>query len=102
MNGIEKITGRIAADAQAEAERVLSHAREEAAQIAAKYKSQADAESADLAAKNAKAAVEREERLVSVAQMEARKVLLSAKQEMVEKAYQLALEKLCAVMESPA
>ena len=84
MNGIEKITGRIAADAQAEAERVLSSAREEAAQITAKYKSQADAESADLAAKNAKAAVEREERLVSVAQMEARKVLLSAKQEMVE------------------
>ena len=99
MNGIEKITGRIAADAQAEAERVLSSAREEAAQITAKYKSQADAESADLAAKNAKAAVEREERIVSVAQMEARKVLLSAKQEMVEKTYALALEKLCAMPE---
>ena len=100
MNGIEKITGRIAADAQAEAERVLSSAREEAAQITAKYKSQADAESADLAAKNAKAAVEREERLVSVAQMEARKVLLSAKQEMVEKTYALALEKLCKLPEN--
>lgn len=99
MNGIEKITGRITADAQAEAERVLTAAREEAARITAKYKAQADAETADLAAKNARAAVEREERLVSVAQMEARKVLLSAKQEMVEKTYALALEKLCAMPE---
>lgn len=99
MNGIEKITGRIAADAQAEAERVLSGAREEAAQVTARYRAQADAECADLAAKNAKAAVEREERLVSVAQMEARKVALAAKQEMVEKAYALALEKLCAMPE---
>ena len=99
MNGIEKITGRITADAQAETERILTAAREEAAQITARYKAQADAESADLAAKNAKAAVEREERLVSVAQMEARKVQLAAKQEMVEKTYALALEKLCAMPE---
>ena len=99
MNGIEKITGRITADAQAEAERVLTAAREEAAQITAKYKAEAEAEAGDLAAKNAKAAVEREERLVSVAQMEARKVQLAAKQEMVEKTYALALEKLCAMPE---
>lgn len=99
MNGIEKITGRITADAQAEAERVLSAARDEAARITAKYRAQADAESAELSAKNAKAAVEREERLVSVAQMEARKVLLAAKQEMVEKTYAMALEKLCAMPE---
>lgn len=99
MNGIEKITGRITADAQAEAERVLSSAREEAAKVTAKYKAQADAEGADLAAKNAKAAAEREERLVSVAQMEARKVQLAAKQEMVERTYALALEKLCAMPE---
>nr|WP_325186006.1 V-type ATP synthase subunit E [uncultured Oscillibacter sp.] len=94
MNGIEKITGRITADAQAEAERVLTAAREEAAKISARYQAQADAECADLTAKNAKAAAEREERLVSVAQMEARKVQLAAKQEMVEKAYAQALEKL--------
>lgn len=94
MNGIEKITGRITADAQEEAERVLTAAREEAAKISARYQAQADAECADLTAKNAKAAAEREERLVSVAQMEARKVQLAAKQEMVEKAYAQALEKL--------
>ena len=97
MNGIEKITQRIEADAQAEIDRILSAAREEADQITGRYKAQADAEAASLAARNEKSAAEREERLVSVAQMEARKVQLAAKQEMVEKAYDLALEKLCAM-----
>ena len=97
MNGIEKITQRIEADAQAEIDRILSEAREEADQITGRYKAQADAEAASLAERNEKSAAEREERLVSVAQMEARKVQLAAKQEMVEKAYDLALEKLCAM-----
>ena len=97
MNGIEKITQRIASDAQAEVDRILGDARDEAGRIAANYRAQADAEAAELAAKNEKAAAEREERLVSAAQMEARKVQLAAKQEMVEKAYVLALEKLCSL-----
>ena len=97
MNGIEKITQRIEADAQTEIDRILSAAQEEADQITGRYKAQAEAEAASLAARNEKSAAEREERLVSVAQMEARKVQLAAKQEMVEKAYDLALEKLCAM-----
>ena len=99
MNGIDKITDRINAEAKAETDSLLAAAREQAAQIAAKYQNQADAEMADLTAKNQKAAAEREERLVSVAQLEARKVALAAKQEMVEKVYALALEKLCAMPE---
>lgn len=99
MNGIEKITQQITADAQAEIDRVLADARAEAAQITAKFQAQAEAEARDLAAKNEKAAAEREERLVSVAQMEARKITLAAKQEMVEKTYALALEKLCSMPE---
>ena len=99
MNGIEKITQRIASDAQAEVDRILGDARDEAGRIAANYRAQADAEAAELAAKNEKAAAEREERLVSAAQMEARKVQLAAKQEMVEKSYIQALDKLCALPE---
>lgn len=99
MNGIEKITQRIDADTQAEIDRLLADARAEADKTAAQYRAQADAEAAELAARNRRAAEEREERLVSVAQMEARKVTLAAKQEMVEKAYSLALEKLCAMPE---
>ncbi len=97
MNGIEKITQRISADAQAEIDRVLGEARTQAVAVAAKYKAQADAEAAELDAKNKKAAAEREERLAGTAQMEARKTALAAKQEMVEKAYDLALQKLCSL-----
>ena len=97
MKGIEKITARITQEAQAEIDRTLADAREQAAQITARYQAQADNEAQSLAARNEKAAAEREERLVSVAQMEARKVTLAAKQEMVEQVYQRALEKLRAM-----
>ena len=99
MNGIEKITQRIASQAQAEIDGVLEQARDEAARIIASYCAQAEAEARELNAKNEKAAAEREERLVSSAQMEARKVRLAAKQEMVERTYALALDKLCAMPE---
>ena len=99
MNGIEKIIQRIESDAQAEIDRVLADAREKAADIADTYRKQADAEARELGAKYEKAAAEREERLVSSAQMEARKVRLAAKQEMVERTYALALDKLCAMPE---
>lgn len=97
MNGIEKITQRIESDAQAEIDRILGEARDEAARITASYRAQADAEARDLEAKNERVAAEQEERLVNAAQMKARKVQLAAKQEMVEKAYIQALDKLCAM-----
>ena len=42
VNGLDKITGRILAEANAEAEDILSRAREECAQISADYASRAD------------------------------------------------------------
>ena len=97
MNGIEKITQRITSDAQAEVDRILGDAREEAARITANYREQADAEAQELDAKNERAAAEQEERLISAAQMKASRLQLAAKQEMVEKAYIQALDKLCAM-----
>lgn len=97
MNGIEKITQQIAADAQAEAEKVLTEARAQAAAIAADYAKQAEKAAADTAARGAAAADQREERLASVAAMEGRKEFLAVKQEMVNKAFDLAHEKLCAL-----
>lgn len=97
MKGIENITRRIDQDAQAEIDAVLDKARSDAAEVTAQYQAQADAQRRELTAKNEKAAAEREERLVSAARMEARKVALAARQEMVDKAYDLALEKLCAM-----
>ena len=93
MNGIDKITQRIGADTQAEIDRILADAAAQAEAAADKFRTQAEAEDRDLLAKSERTAAEREERLVSAAQMEARKTLLTAKQEMVERAYQRALEK---------
>ncbi|MBQ6207568.1 MAG: V-type ATP synthase subunit E [Oscillospiraceae bacterium] len=95
MNGIERITQRIAVDAQEEINEILRKGREEASAITERYRAQAESERNALSERNEKAAAEREERLVSMAQMEARKVTLAARQEMVEAAYDKALELLC-------
>ena len=95
MNGIEKITERIEGDAQREIDAVLNAARAEAEGITQRYQAQAGRESADLVARGEKAAAERVERLGSVAQLEARKLALAAKQEMLDRAFKLALQKLC-------
>lgn len=97
MNGIDKIIQRIEADAQAEIDRILNAAKDQAEGIAELYQGRADAEAAELKARNEKAAAEREDRLVSSAQMEVRKTALAAKQQMLEKAYALALDKLCSM-----
>ena len=95
MNGIERITERITADAERQARERLDAAQAEADRTVQTFRTQAEAEAKELAGRSARAAAEREERLVSTAQMEARKTILAAKQEMVERAYALALEKLC-------
>ena len=94
MNGIETIIQRLNTDAKAETDALLDKARQDAAAITARCQVQADKETADLAARNQRAAAEREERLVSAAQMEARKTILAAKQAVMEEVYAKALEKL--------
>ena len=97
MNGIDKIIQRIEADAQTEIDRILNAAKDQAEEITELYQGKADAEAAELKARNEKAAAEREDRLVSSAQMDVRKTTLAAKQQMLEKAYSLALDKLCSM-----
>ena len=99
MNGIERIVQLIQSEAQTEIDEILKKAREEAEAIQARYQAQAEHEAAELNLKKERAAEEQEERLISVAQMESRKIVLATKQEMVEKAYALALEKLCSMSE---
>ena len=94
MDGIEKITGRIEADAEREIEAIQAQARAQAEEIAAGYEAQAGRESEEILARGRRNADERVERLASVAQLEARKLELAAKQEMLEKAFDRALEQL--------
>ena len=94
MNAIDKITQRIGADTQAEIDRILADAAAQAEAAADKFRTQAEAEDRDLLAKSERTAAEREERLGSAAQMEARKTVLAAQQAVMEETYAKALEKL--------
>ncbi len=94
MNGIEKITARIEADAKAEVAGILREAEEKAAAIREQYKTQAQAE-AKAAAEEGKAAAKRQaERLESAAQTDAKKRLLEAKQDGLDEAFSRAQKKL--------
>lgn len=97
MNGIEKITAKIAADTEAEIAQLTAQTDEKVRSIGEAAKAQADKESADTLARGRKAADERLERLKSAAQMETRKLALGAKQEVLGEAFDLALEKLCSL-----
>lgn len=99
MNGIEKITQRIAVDNQKEIEALLGKAQAEAKEITAGYKEKAQADY-DEALRQGKADADyRVERMSGVAQLEARKLKLSAKQEMLDKAFDAAMGKLLAMPE---
>lgn len=97
MEGMEKITSRIEADARVEADDILMKAQAQADAIAADYAARTQKQVADLTAKGKAAAAQREERLASVAALDARKATLAAKQEMVTKAFDQALERLCSL-----
>lgn len=99
MDGIEKIIGRISDDAQKEIDGILAEAKQQAAEITAAYARQAKEEREAILARGEKSAAEREERLAAVAQLENRKDVLSAKQEVIEEAFELALKKLQALPE---
>ena len=95
MNGIEKMTQRMEDDAQREINEVLTAARAQADEITRRSREQADRESAAIVARGESAAAEREKRLESMAEMESRKLVLAAKQEVLDEAFTMALEKLC-------
>ena len=94
MNGIEKITGQIDADIQKEIDDLTAQAQAQAAEIGAGYDRQAQEQTQAILERGKRDAALRRERLGSVAQLEARKLTLSAKQEMLARAYDRALEKL--------
>lgn len=99
MNGIEKITGQIGADAQKEIDALLQQAREQAAEITSRYEAQARAQAEAILSRGERDAAARKERLVDAARLEGRKALLQAKQDMVGRAFDLALEKLSSLPE---
>lgn len=99
MDGIEKITARIRADADAELAQLREQTEAQILEIQAQAKAQMDQERTAILARGRRAAEERLERLKSAAQLERRKLELAAKQEVLAEAFDLALEKLCTMPE---
>lgn len=97
MNGIEKITARIAADADQEIAALRTQAQQQADAILADAAAQAKAAGDEILTRGRKAADERLERLQSAAHMETRKLKLAAKQEVLGEAFEKALNDLCAL-----
>ena len=94
MNGIEKISNRLVADAEAEIAALNAETQARCDEIAAEYQQRAQEEYRSRIAEGAKAAETRMQRLGSAAEMEAKKAILAFKQEMVAKAFDDAAVKL--------
>ena len=95
MTGIEKITGRIEADARAEAAQIAAQAKERCAEIRAEYEKKAEDAYWETLRSGVKDAEDRAERLGRLAGMEAKKSTLGLKQSMVGEAFDRALNKMC-------
>ena len=94
MNGLEKLTGQIDADVKKEIDAALVQARSQAQEIQSWYESQAQIQVEAIRRKGQQDAVFRQERLVDEAKMQARRDILATKQELIGRAFDLALEKL--------
>jgi len=92
MNGLDKITNRIQSAADEDIKVIMDDAYAQAKVIEEEYIAKAEKRGSDLMLKATKEAKEREDRLVSVSQMQARQIILAAKQEVVGQAFIKALE----------
>ena len=95
MNGIEKITGRIEADAREQASAITADAEAKCAEIRAGYDKQAQDQYWARVRDGVKTCEDRVQRMGRLAEMEARKSVLALKQEMVDAAFAAALERIC-------
>ena len=101
MNGIEKITEKILGDAQAEAAAILADAKKEADGIVASYQAEADEQKQKLAEAAQVQAAEQERRIISSAELDARKAILARKQALIAQAFD-ATKKKITTMDEPS
>lgn len=97
MNGIEKITARMEADAARSLKELEEQTERQLAELRQACQSRVEQDRAAAAQRSDQAAQERYERLCSAAEMETRKLTLSAKQKVLAETYDRALEILCSM-----
>ena len=94
MKGLDKIIGRIRADAMAEIDAIRAEGGAKAAEVTAAYEEKAEAILSAEAEKSRQAAETLGERAVRSDAMDRSKALLAAKQECIDEAFDLAAKKL--------
>lgn len=94
MTGTEKIRAKILEDASARAAAIEEQARDEARAIMDQASDEAGRKRAELLKKAEADGAESYKRLLAVAGLEGRKEILRAKQDMIDEAFQSALEKV--------
>lgn len=94
MNGIDNITRRISEETQDEIDEIKKNANEECERITAEYRNIAQDEYWKILKKGKEDADRQADRMRSLAQAEAKKQMLALKQEMIGKAFDMAVEKL--------
>ena len=97
MTGIDKICDKILSDAQAECTVLIDRANAQAQEITQSYAQIAQTQAEQILSRGRKNADERKERLAGVAQLEARKLHLQTKQQMISSAFDAALKELCSM-----
>lgn len=94
MNGIERISGRLVADAKAEIAALEEETKKKCDAILAEYTEKASQEYEERISEGQKACASRLQRLSSSSEMEAKNAILAFKQEMVAKVFEDAQERL--------
>ena len=94
MKGTEKIIAHIEADAQAKADEIFTAAERKCAEIKEKYDEKAASLYTDKIREGVKACQDKEDSALRISSMEAKKSILSVKQEMVSQSFAAAREKI--------
>lgn len=97
MNGIEKITGKIIEEANTDAKKIIDEAKADAEKIMNRYKEKSASAAVEIEDAGSKQAKAQELKYSSNAGLDARKTLLTQKQELLTEAFDKALEKLCSM-----
>ncbi len=87
MKGIEKITARIAADAETENQAIREESAKRCAQIRAEYEKQAQEKCAAITQEGERESEQRASRIDRTARLESKKSILAMKQDLVSKAF---------------
>jgi len=95
MTGTDRIKAKILEDAESRASQILEQAKAEAREIVESALKEAERKRADILGKAESDGMELYRRLLSEANLEGRKEILKTKQELIESAFSLALDKLC-------